>query len=194
LVNLDNSENRNRTTFTRCRHYGAESTLTFGDAPPQTAPRAPMEVTLAAGVEIPVQLTSRIFSPESAIGDPFTAEVSRDVKNKQGGRLLPKGAKVRGRVTYLEKPFPGRGLWLVAFRLEEFSFENRRGSLNAFLVSPLQVGSAPGYPNSRITYGTGRTTAGSASPPHTQVEPNQITVYRPRLDLRPGFAMTWRTR
>ena len=180
LVNTDNAENRNRTTFTRCRQYGAESTLSFEDVPAEVAvPAAPIVVTLAAGVEIPITLTSRISTPESAVGDPFTAEVSHDVKSRKGELLIPKGAKVQGRIVRLEAFAARVDAWLLGLRLEEFSFQNKRGALNASLAEPHMVGTQPGY----------QTTYAHVVPP----EPNQIIVFRNRLDLRPGFAMTWKT-
>jgi hypothetical protein len=104
MVDNRGTENRNRVHFSACRQYAGESVISFGDPPPSApAPKpAPAVVELPSGIQLNIELRSNIDARSSAVGDPVTGVLARDVRSK--GRLLaPKGALVSGRVAMLER-------------------------------------------------------------------------------------------
>jgi hypothetical protein len=187
MTSLDGGETRNRSVFSRCRQYGSSSTLTFADPPPEMERRlAPVAVTLPQDLDLPVRLTAPIQAPMIAKGDRFEAEISRDVKRK-GEIVVPKGAKVEGRITeYVNIPGPYE-MHALGLRLERITFENKHCVLDARLESPL----AAGY-----TMGS-RDIAGMRSYDRPDVvsglKARDLIYVRGKVDLKPGFTMQWRT-
>src|SRR5256885_7228117 len=57
------------------------------------------EGTLAAGMSINAELNSSLDSKKAKPGDPVTARTTEPVKSSDGRSIIPKGAKLMGRVT-----------------------------------------------------------------------------------------------
>jgi hypothetical protein len=187
LTGFDGSESRNRIAFSRCRHYGSNSTLTFDEAPAtRESPKEVVSITLPGDLEIPIRLTTALRSPAIATGDLVEAEVSRDVKRK-GEVIVPKGARIQGRVveyTSIAGPYE---LHALGLRLDRITFENKQGVLLARLVSPQSLG----IPTTRDP----RTGVASVPAPTNIIgmkTPDLIYV-RGKVDLPAGFGMLWRT-
>lgn len=98
-------ESRNRTTFSGCKQYGVQSTISF-DAPEEgsaaalaltAAPREP----IPGGIEFDLDLPGMELG-KTAVGDAITAKVARDVKHDKR-IVIPKGATLKGRVIHLER-------------------------------------------------------------------------------------------
>ena len=105
MVNLSGGEERNRVKFTSCRQFSGESVLTFDDAPTgksETAPLPTREFDLPDGLDVQLVLTKDVDLQNAAVGDPISARVERDVKQK-GVMILPKGATATGRIVRLER-------------------------------------------------------------------------------------------
>ena len=147
-------------------------------------------------VEFVIRLTSRISSSATAVGDPFTADVSKDVKTKQGNILFPKGAKVAGRVTRIEKPSPKLTMWLLTMKLESITIDGQQQPLVAGLASPLEItGLASGSDLPSMNRNSVSSVEQGEIPSNIRgrFETNQIVIYKEKFDLKPGFSMTWRT-
>jgi hypothetical protein len=136
MTSLDGRASMNRTTFSGCRQYAGESTVTFNEPAAVTpgAPR-PVEWKLPAGLEIQLQAREPFALGRGAIGDLVEFVVTRNA-SMQNRVWLPKSAKVEARITNLycaETPKPH---CFAAFQLERFSFDNKEGALHGVLVQP----------------------------------------------------------
>lgn len=93
---------RNDVSLSQCREFQAESAVRF-DAGAETGrrespPAAPAAAGfLPEGLEVPMRLLTPIDTSSAAVGDAFEAEVTRDVKRRDGV-LLHKGDRVSGRI------------------------------------------------------------------------------------------------
>jgi len=130
MEDLDGGQSRNAISFSRCRQYAGESTLSFDEAPAGEVPPTPLPeaIALPAGLSIELELLTPIQFPGNAIGDEIEARVRRDVKRK-GVVLVPKGALLKGNVAVLERRYDPRGQEgiLVALQWREISFDGKVG-------------------------------------------------------------------
>jgi hypothetical protein len=131
-------EARNQASFSGCREYNTESAISFGDAPKMTASQPnkpkPLPPDVPAGIEIESKLETQLDSVLVARGDAFEATVTAAVRLK-GAVVIPKGAKIGGRVTGIvrsEQPFPCIGVILQPTWIE---FEGGHGAFAADQIS-----------------------------------------------------------
>jgi hypothetical protein len=95
VLTLQNHETFiNRTEFSQCRAYRAESSIHFGDTP------EPPPFNLPPNLAIVLELDRAIDPESSAEGDPVTAHVARDVRLKNQV-VIPAGAVAHGRIREL---------------------------------------------------------------------------------------------
>lgn len=144
IVDKNGRESRNLTRFDRCRQYSGESSVSFADPAPLSieGPTSLSELSVPPGILVEMILRSDLDGTRAAIGDPFSAVVSRDAV-KAGTLVVPKGAKVSGRITRLGQITRGRVMYqLLGLRLSAIEFANRRGEFNASLES-LAVAGTP---------------------------------------------------
>jgi hypothetical protein len=105
VVTSSGEIHRDEINFTHCRQFGAETKLLTGNADDvplkvEQAPRPPN--ALPGGLDIRLRLESPINVKTASVGDSIVAVVDSDVKD--GKRILiPKGARVSGRVRRLER-------------------------------------------------------------------------------------------
>lgn len=94
---------RNHLGFRSCRSFQTESTISFGGADEAVAggDSAATAPPIPAGLELLIELKSSISSDRSWAGDRFDAVLYKPLKS-DGGLLVPKGAKVAGRVVRIE--------------------------------------------------------------------------------------------
>lgn len=190
-------ENRNRTEFSRCRQFTGESRLTFGEAPLAEQPRAlpaAARVALPPAARLDLILESAIDSATSAVGDAVSARLESDVK-KGGTVLIPKGARLTGRITRLARitePSPHFALRLSFFTLE---FGQQRADFTARLEAIMVAGGASTYqtPALRVPYAGNRQTfiLIAETPPSPGVADLVITGVRAQLPR--GLRLLWRT-
>jgi hypothetical protein len=97
----DNGDTNNRTTFSDCREYKAESTMRFDTNDTANANPEPVRGSTAAEVPPNIQLELELVSPidirSAAAGDRISAKISRTSDKKHA----PAGAIVSGRIIVL---------------------------------------------------------------------------------------------
>jgi hypothetical protein len=134
LTNASGIQHRNRTTFSGCRQYSGESTISFEDAPAADKARAPdRTLELPPKLTLEMMLDTPLAEDTSAIGDPVTAILKKSVK-LGSGLVAPKGALLHGRITDLRKnqsELPG---WAVGFTFFEMEWQNTHARLRAKLM------------------------------------------------------------
>ena len=105
FLNHDGRETRNTITFSRCREYQTQSTITFDTDPGTRAPgdsgAPPRPATIRPGLRFSIELASPLRADQAAAGDPFTGRLLEPLKD--GRRVIAqKGAVVEGRLLRLE--------------------------------------------------------------------------------------------
>ncbi len=130
MEDMEGTVSRNLITFSGCRQYAGESTLSFDEAPADSPVSTPLpeSISLPAGLSVEVDLLTPIAFPGNAIGDQIEGRVRRDAKRK-GAVLVPKGAVLKGNVALIEKrkDFRGREFFLVALQWREIAFDGKVG-------------------------------------------------------------------
>jgi hypothetical protein len=119
MTDDNNSDSRNRTSFSGCRQYLGESTLLFSDPVPDAAPKAaPQWTELPDALLVDLNLDTSISLSSAAVGDPITGILERPIK-KNGTTLVPKGALLHGRITLLRSHSMPQGGYVVGLRFME---------------------------------------------------------------------------
>ncbi len=169
-------ESRNVTRFDNCRQYVGQSLITFGEAAGAAAGNPVRNIELPAGLQIEMELRTALRHGQTVIGDPVLALVTGDVKLKDGAVLLPKGARVSGRVTRLER-YSGSRIEYSVVGLVLESVE--AGDLRAAFFGELED--------------AGFTSSGryQVSPVHERHE--GVFLVRGGAALPPVIRMVWRT-
>ncbi len=190
LTSMDGTESRNRAMFSSCRQYAGESTLIFGDPPPDTVAPKPAQkvIQLPEGVQVPLKLTSSVDLGTSVVGDSLKFEVAKNVE-RQGAVLLPKGAVVEMRIDMAVcRQFP-TGHCFLALVPSQISYENASGAFRAKLQFPaLDKQLEMAFVNVRPEQRLPPAEIGQASP-----GASIILLRGSRAKLSSGFNTTWRT-
>jgi hypothetical protein len=184
VVGMDGHESINRTSFTGCRQYTGESVISFDDPAPDARAKSDASARvlhLPAGMDLRVALDTPVEENKSAVGDPVTAILKKEVK-LGSGLVAPKGAFLHGRVTHLRRQDGQTAGWAVGFEFFELEWENTRASLKAQLVA------TPSLESRTVGDFRIRTVI-------TQAARESGTFFVPgqRLSVRRGFPMHWRT-
>lgn len=133
---LGGQTDHNRTAFDNCRQFAGESTLIFDEPAPETAAApATIDWNPPANLRVPMKLVSTVDLKKSAVGDMVDLVVDKDVRDK-GQLWLPKGAKVKARLSDIVCTDVPHAACLVALLPESFEFENKSGQLQCELESP----------------------------------------------------------
>jgi len=157
IVNSNGMESRNITRFEQCRQYLGESVVNFAEpaASVTDTPKPVTEIRLPGGVRIEITLQTAIEGSRVAIGDPVRALVSRNVV-KAGAVIVPKGAKVTGRITRLGQRNTGRiSYQMLGMQISSLEFADQRadfrGTLESlgFAAAPVTVGAVQDLHGSR---------------------------------------------
>jgi hypothetical protein len=195
LIDLAGNEYRNQTSYRGCRQYTGESVVTFGDPPPDagtSAPKAaPEPIVVPPGTLIEVRLAREIPPVRSAVGDPVTATVTREVR-RDGTVAVPKGAQLSGRITRFERRNRSGDLTIVGIVLDTIEFQGRRGEFHGTLE---EIRNAAG-PNAPVIATVAPHVAGwrTLNLPALQAKPGEgLLMFRSRQAWLPkGFGMVWR--
>lgn len=140
VTDLEGNENRNLTSFTSCREYASQSSISFDVE--HTAASGPQvkveELQIPPGISMELKLETPITFEESAVGDPITARLDRAIKAP--GVSVPKGAILSGRIRGLEQYFEPEKYFRVSLEFSSLIFGNKHAQFRARLVGPrLQV-------------------------------------------------------
>jgi hypothetical protein len=161
LIFRSGRETNNATTFQGCREFHAESAVHFGaetaavdvpDAPGKSRPPLPR------GLDVDLRLIDRIDTETSAMGDPVTAAVVRDVH--AGGSkeiLIPAGAVVHGRINRMEHHLIPSEYLVIGLSLQSLEMGGESLPFNARLQTAANL--------------TGRSTPGDSSRSLTERTP-----------------------
>jgi hypothetical protein len=111
------------TTFSGCREYLGESTVTFA-APESGAgslrPLAPAEsVRMPAEQRFTVELTSQIASLTAAAGDAFSGRLMTPLRDERRRTVARTGSLVEGRLLRVERHHIAPSFTVVALKLEK---------------------------------------------------------------------------
>ena len=184
MTGADGHMSINRTSFTGCRQYAGDSTISFDDPQSTSDSVKPPErvLDLPHGLHLRVELDTPIIEGQSAVGDPVTAILKKDVKLGTG-LVAPKGAFVHGRIIALRRQNSQQPGWVIGFHFSEMEWENTRANFSAELTGVPTVHS--------VASGSGVLRAAIAQAAR---ETGSFFLPGYRLSVRRGFPMEWRTR
>lgn len=188
ITSLDTSEFRNDITFTGCRQFSGESTLSFDDAPadasaPAVAGSKDEVVAVPKDKLLLLDLVTPIRWGTSRTGDPVEAMLTSSIKHK-GAVLFPKGAKVTGRIVRLQDAGNGQ---ILEVEFEQLTDGPRRAPFKAAYFDKGGPDLAP-VRTAGVTRSM-RKVQGVKDRPGVLV----VITYNSRLDLMKGFRSTWTT-
>ncbi|MBP1598230.1 MAG: hypothetical protein H6Q05_3607 [Acidobacteria bacterium] len=189
-------ETRNQTHFSGCRQFAGESFISFEgapEAPRGTASASVSEATLPPAATLYLILDTPIDSAKSAVGDAVTARLENNVK-ADGAVVIPKGARVNGRITRLERAtgdVPHYRLQLHFFTVE---FGQSRADFTAHLEGVVVAGGSSTFQNGavRIPYAGDRRTYIVVSDQVTSPGEGALVITGNRVELPRGLRMVWR--
>ncbi len=184
-------ENRNEISYAGCRQFGAESVLSFGDAPGgDDEARIVEETEIPPGVMLHIRLETEIDSERSAVGDPVQGTLKRSIK-KDGRVIAPRGALVSGRIRVFQHHTQPQEFCMIGLELSEMRFGSKRARFNAQLaeVAPI-AGLAPTARRDRArAFGHNTGLVSDPSLPGGVV----FLMRGRRFTIRPGLDMRWKT-
>jgi hypothetical protein len=203
LLKFSGEESRNHIEFTHCHLYGAQSSISFGDRQgfPLFGASSVLEINreLLPALQVVVKLSTRI-TEKTAVGALIEGVVEGNVLRKKSV-LIPDGSPVRGRVRRLEWNEEKGGYYVVGLEFTEIASGGTRYRFFADLEG------TDGVPGLRQTIRTRQ------QPEKSPLRGGGETIYSDeilflpdlpgvgsffvqarRLDLPPGFRMTWKTR
>jgi hypothetical protein len=183
MTGTDGHQSINITTFTGCRQYTGESKISFEDSQSESESQKEPErsLDLPSGLILRVELETPLKEGASAVGDPVTAILKKEVK-LGSGLVAPKGAFLHGRIHTLRRQDTQQPGWVVGFSFFELEWANTRAMLRAELAATPTIQSAmsgSGLVRSAIVL--------AAAQSGVFFVPGQ------RLVVRRGFPMEWRT-
>ncbi len=138
-------ETRSRITFSACRQYSSESTVTFGSEgaskPVGPGGARPLARRVPDSIPFEMELLNSIDSDTAAAGDRFTARLTEPLKD--GRRLIaPKGAVVEGRISDVWIQFNPRQVVMFGLLPESVDTKGGNERLAARLDTRMKVISA----------------------------------------------------
>jgi hypothetical protein len=143
MVDGGGGESRNVTRFENCRQYAGNSEIRFdvvdigGDVSQLAIP-----IELPGGMLLETQLREAVELNHSARGDAVHLVVTSDAK-RSGRVVVPKGAVVVGRVTWLDTSTVRSMVYVnVGLELHSIEFGGRRGKFSGEVTA---AGIGPNY-------------------------------------------------
>ena len=203
LVKFSGEESRNHIEFTHCHLYGAQSSISFGPSQgfPLFGASSVLEVKreLLPALQVVVRISTRI-TEKTAVGALIEGVVEGNVLRKRSV-LIPDGSPVRGRVRRLEWNEDHGGYFIVGL---EFTDIEAAGTRYRFFADLQDMDRLPGLRQSirtskQETYVLPNGGGGTLMSGESVILPDlpgvgSFFVQARRLDLPPGFRMTWKTR
>ena len=128
--------NRNLTSFTACRQYGSESSLSFDEnrADALAPQKKIQDLKLPGGITLDLKLETPVSFEDFAVGDAITARLNRGIE--VSGVSVPKGATASGRVLELEQYYQPEKSFVVGLEFSSLTYAGGRALFHARLVGP----------------------------------------------------------
>lgn len=121
---------RNFTAFDNCHQFRGESTIKFENLEDSDHPAAVTKViTLPEKLTLDVVLKNGLALREPSIGDPVEGVSDRDVK-KGHELLIPKGAKLMGRIAKLRFVDADTPFYSIAIKFHTARYDNTEARLD----------------------------------------------------------------
>ena len=127
FIGRDGSEAENTVTFSGCRDYQAESSVTFGGGPgsvraaPGSTPAAFLD--LPPGLPVTVELAATIHGDRAAAGDRIRGRLAKPLRDARQKVLAPEGTMVHGRLMRVETRHSSPPEFTVALRWESLEID-----------------------------------------------------------------------
>ena len=127
FIGRDGSESENTITFSGCREYQAESSVTFGGGPgsvraaPGSTPAAFLD--LPPGLPVTVELAATIHGDRAAAGDRIRGRLAKPLRDARQKVLAPEGTMVHGRLMRVETRHSSPPEFTVALRWESLEID-----------------------------------------------------------------------
>src|SRR5439155_13430952 len=121
------------------------------------------EGTLAAGMTINAELNSSLDSKKVKPGDAVTARATETVKSSDGRTILPKGAKLIGRITQAKSRSKGDDESMLALQFDKAML--KEGQAVALSNVTIQAIAPPAASSSALSAGPPDTTSGAPTSP-----------------------------
>lgn len=199
------AESRNRIEFSNCREFGASSEISFVPEDPVQEPDvggAFEDFDLPVGALLRVRLTTAIDSQESKVGDEVQGRVESNVRIN-GDLVVPKGARVMGRIRRLERYSQPAPYHTVGIEISQLRFDGKRarfvGRMSSVKPVPGLVFGVPSTANSiddqALSFGQvpGRIRRQRISTYEelTLSGVGVVSIQGSRFHLKPGLKMVW---
>ncbi len=116
----------NLTEFSHCRQYSGTSAISF-DSDPSASPNesaAPVkttEISLPAGLRVPIKLKAQIDSAKAVVGDLVEGIIDADINDRKL-LLVPKGSLITGRLRRMEKYNNPSPYFFVSIEFDDIEF------------------------------------------------------------------------
>jgi len=117
---------RNLTEFSHCKQYSGTSAISF-ETEPSPAPNKSVEpvkateISLPAGLRVPIKLKSPIDSAKAIVGDLVEGIIDGDLNDRQV-LLVPKGSLITGRLRRMERYSDPSPYFLVGIEFDDIEF------------------------------------------------------------------------
>lgn len=174
LTGADGVESRNLTSFSGCRQYAGESTISFAGpepaAGPLPAPAVPVE--LPGGLGLTVVFDDTIRFDQAAIGDQIAGHVVENARWK-GKTMVPRGAAVKARLLGFRRYYARVEFMRVAVVLTAVDFPGAHADIDGRIE---EIAGLPGLTRTAVD------------------KQGIINISGSRLELPRGLRMIWRVR
>src|SRR6185437_5422700 len=143
VVYRNATESLNETTFSGCREYGAESTISFDvdeNGNPRSAAQKAELKPVPPKTHLHVRISPEINSDKAAAGDPIVGVITAPVKVK-GETIVRAGDKLHGRIVRLEQTLGASPRWTVAILFQTLE---RNGTEEKISLKPVDDGDRSG--------------------------------------------------
>lgn len=174
LSDVEGTESRNLTSFSGCRQYTGESTISFADPEPAAtpAPERVVPVELPDGLGLTVTFDETIQFNKAAIGDQITGRVVENARWK-GKTMVPRGAVVKARLLGFKRYYARVEFMRVAVALTAVDFPGAHAEIDAKIED---IAGLPGWTRTAVD------------------KQGIINISGSRLELPRGLRMVWRVR
>jgi hypothetical protein len=192
LVTRDGHKSRNAVTFSGCRRYSANSSLSFNTiSEPARPAEEHLQRELPAGVALAIRLERPISIRESAVGDELVARL--DKAETAGGVSLAKGTPVLGRIRRLEQHLSSPALNLIGLEFFALQLSGGRVPFSARLIGPRATRDEVKTVGNRLEIVPG-TPGLDIEDDGTSTGIGSFRLQGKDVFLPPGFRTSWETR